>query len=94
MASITLVSRNFPPLNGGMERLVHQLYGGLVKNHEVSLLGPNGCEDFVAPGSDVKSTAVSPTPLFLLFPTGLRIAYVPIFQSSKKLPPGRTWHLL
>jgi phosphatidylinositol alpha-1,6-mannosyltransferase len=67
MARITLVSRNFPPLNGGMERLVHQLYGGLVKNHEVSLLGPNGCEDFVAPGSDVKSTSVSPTSLFLLF---------------------------
>jgi phosphatidylinositol alpha-1,6-mannosyltransferase len=49
-----------------MERLVHKLYGGLVKNHAVSLLGPKGCEDFVAAGSDVKSTAVSPTPIFLL----------------------------
>jgi phosphatidylinositol alpha-1,6-mannosyltransferase len=66
MARITLVSRNFPPLSGGMERLVHQLYGGLLKNHEVSLLGPNGCEDFVAPGSDVMSTSISPTPIFLL----------------------------
>ena len=66
MARVTLVSRNFPPLSGGMERLVHKLYGGLVKNHAVSLLGPKGCEDFVAAGSDVKSTAVSPTPIFLL----------------------------
>jgi phosphatidylinositol alpha-1,6-mannosyltransferase len=49
-----------------MERLVHQMYGGLIKNHEVSLLGPSGCEDFVAAGSDVKSTSVSPTPIFLL----------------------------
>jgi len=45
---------------------VQQLYGGLIKNHEVSLLGPGGCEDFVASGSDVKSTPVSPTPVFLL----------------------------
>ena len=45
---------------------MHKLYGGLVKNHAVSLLGPKGCEDFVAAGSDVKSTAVSPTPIFLL----------------------------
>jgi phosphatidylinositol alpha-1,6-mannosyltransferase len=66
MARITLVSRNFPPLSGGMERLVHQLYGGLCKNHEVSLLGPSGCENFVASGSDVKSTSISPTPIFLL----------------------------
>jgi phosphatidylinositol alpha-1,6-mannosyltransferase len=49
-----------------MERLVHQLYVGLVKNHAVSLLGPKGCEDFVAAESDVRSTAVSPTPIFLL----------------------------
>jgi phosphatidylinositol alpha-1,6-mannosyltransferase len=66
MARITLVSRNFPPLSGGMERLVHQLYGGLTENHEVSLLGPSGCEDFVVSGSRVKSTSVSPTPIFLL----------------------------
>lgn len=49
-----------------MERLVHQLYVGLIKKHEVSLLGPRGCEDFVAAGSDVRSTPVSPTLIFLL----------------------------
>ncbi len=66
MARITLVSRNFPPLSGGMERLVHQLYRGLTSNHEVSLLGPSGCEEFVASGDEVNSTAVSPTLVFLL----------------------------
>ncbi len=45
---------------------MHRLYGGLVENHEVSLLGPSGCENFVAPESNVKSSAVSPTPIFLL----------------------------
>jgi phosphatidylinositol alpha-1,6-mannosyltransferase len=49
-----------------MERLVYRLYGGLIENHEVSLLGPSGCEDFVASASDVKSTIISPTPIFLL----------------------------
>jgi phosphatidylinositol alpha-1,6-mannosyltransferase len=49
-----------------MERLVHQLYLGLCENHEVRLFGPKGCENFVAPGSDVWSTSVSPTPLFLI----------------------------
>jgi len=66
MATITLVSRNFPPLSGGMERLVHQLYLGLTKNHDVRLLGPAGCDECVAAGSEVRATAVSPTPIFLL----------------------------
>lgn len=66
MAKITLVSRNFPPLSGGMERLVHQLYLGLTKNHDVRLLGPAGCEAYAASGSEVRATRVSPTPVFLL----------------------------
>lgn len=66
MARISLISRNFPPLSGGMERLVHQLYLGLARNHDVRLFGPSGCEEFVKPGSKVWSSAVSPTPVFLL----------------------------
>ena len=30
-----------------MERLVHRLYQGLSKNHQVRLFGPSGCEEFV-----------------------------------------------
>jgi phosphatidylinositol alpha-1,6-mannosyltransferase len=66
MAKITLVSRNFPPLTGGMERLVFELYQVLVRNHEVTLLGPGGCREHVEPTAHVRSTAVSPTPVFLL----------------------------
>ncbi|MGI9222162.1 MAG: glycosyltransferase family 4 protein [Woeseiaceae bacterium] len=66
MARISLISRNFPPLSGGMERLVHELYRGLVKEHDVTLFGPAGCEDFVEPGHSVWSTTVAPTPLFLI----------------------------
>ena len=65
MARISLISRNFPPLSGGMERLVHRLYLGLSKNHQVRLFGPAGCEEFVDAGAEVWSTSVSPTPWFL-----------------------------
>jgi len=63
---ITLVSRNFPPLTGGMERLVFELYRVLTRNPEVTLLGPGGCKEHVEPTARVRSTAVSPAPMFLL----------------------------
>lgn len=66
MAKITVVSRNFPPLTGGMERLVYELYRTLIHTHEVALLGPGGCEEHVDSNTVVRSTTVSPTPLFLL----------------------------
>ena len=66
MAKISLVSRNFPPLTGGMERLVFELYKTLIRRHDVSLLGPNGCEEHIDSNSLVASTRVSPTSVFLL----------------------------
>ena len=53
-------------MTGGMERLVHELYRSLARNHEVSLLGPAGSEEYVEPTANVRSTAVSPTGVFLL----------------------------
>lgn len=87
MAKITLVSRNFPPLSGGMERLVHQLYRGLLENHEISLLGPDGCEEFVASANEVKSTAVSPTTIFLLL-TLLKGVYLRISKGTADIVMG------
>jgi len=66
MAKISLVSRNFPPLTGGMERLVFELYKTLIHRHEVSLLGPKGCDEHVDSSAGIASTRVSPTPVFLL----------------------------
>jgi phosphatidylinositol alpha-1,6-mannosyltransferase len=66
MSRITLVSRNFPPLTGGMERLVHQLYNSLRRNHELVLIGPAGCEAYAADGDTVSPSTISPTPVFLL----------------------------
>jgi phosphatidylinositol alpha-1,6-mannosyltransferase len=66
MAKISLVSRNFPPLTGGMERLVFELYKTLIQRHQLTVLGPNGCEEHLDSRSEVASTQVSPTPFFLL----------------------------
>ena len=47
--------------------MVYELYQTLIHNHEVALLGPGGCEEHVDSNTVVRSTPVSPTPLFLLF---------------------------
>lgn len=39
---ILMVTRNFPPLIGGMERLLHHAYLELAQEFEVALVGPRG----------------------------------------------------
>jgi phosphatidylinositol alpha-1,6-mannosyltransferase len=43
---IILVTRNFPPLRGGMERLNFHIHEALQKNYEVYLIGPEGAEQY------------------------------------------------
>jgi phosphatidylinositol alpha-1,6-mannosyltransferase len=62
---ILLVTRNYPPLLGGMERLIHHVYLELKNDFEISVLGPRGCEDFVDPNTETSSCRLTPTPLFL-----------------------------
>ena len=50
MKSILVVSRNFPPLTGGMERLVHRSTIALAEEHTLVLIGPRGAGRFVPPG--------------------------------------------
>lgn len=66
IARVTLITRNFPPLTGGMERLVHQVYLRIVDRHECLLIGPYGCKTYARTEGQVIETSVSPTPLFLL----------------------------
>jgi len=49
MTRVLFVTRNFPPLVGGMERLALEAVQALAAGSEVSLLGPKGCEPW-APG--------------------------------------------
>ena len=43
---ILLVTRNFPPLMGGMEKLIFNVFNQLKNHFNVKIVGPKGCEDF------------------------------------------------
>ena len=61
-----LVTRNFPPLVGGMEKLNQHLLAELGPEWRLALCGPTGCRAF-APGDvlAVRETAIRPLPWFL-----------------------------
>jgi phosphatidylinositol alpha-1,6-mannosyltransferase len=54
-----IVTRNFPPLTGGMERLNHQVLLALQKDFEIALCGPKGCAEYV---QDILCAEFSATP--------------------------------
>ncbi|MBT5032221.1 MAG: glycosyltransferase family 4 protein [Proteobacteria bacterium] len=66
MAKITLITRNFPPVRGGIERVVHQVYKRLSHQHHCDLVGPKGCKEYANTQYKVIETAASPAPFFLV----------------------------
>lgn len=63
---ILLVTRNFPPLTGGMERLMHYAYKELSREFHLSLVGPHGCEEFLSDGDFVLTCPTVPASSFIL----------------------------
>ncbi len=62
--SILVVTRNYPPLTGGMERLMQHSVETLAAQFDVTLIGPAGCSEF-APQA-VTTIECSPAPLSFL----------------------------
>lgn len=62
---VLLVTRNFPPLRGGMERVNQRLLAGLAARHEAALCGPTGCAAHVPAGTWVVSAPVGNLVAFL-----------------------------
>jgi phosphatidylinositol alpha-1,6-mannosyltransferase len=54
---ILLITRNFPPLTGGMERLMQNAAQGMAEYAEVTIIGPRGCRQYIAPGVKVYETS-------------------------------------
>ncbi|MDE3011641.1 MAG: glycosyltransferase family 4 protein [Pseudomonadota bacterium] len=73
---LLILTRNFPPLRGGMERLVHQLVLELSTRTTCTLIGPEGCEAAVPASIDATGLPLRPLGAFLLrvLMTGFRIA--------------------
>ncbi len=47
---VLFVSRNFPPTEGGMERLNYHSYLALRTIYDVALCGPSGAKGYLEPG--------------------------------------------
>ncbi|TAM59931.1 MAG: glycosyltransferase family 1 protein [Rhodanobacter sp.] len=60
-----LVTRNFPPLLGGMEKVNQRLLEALQPAWRTALCGPAGCAAYVEPQTEVKQSRVKPLPAFL-----------------------------
>jgi phosphatidylinositol alpha-1,6-mannosyltransferase len=69
---VLLVTRNLPPLVGGMERMMHQFTVGLLQYTELTVIGPKGCKQHLPPEVTVRETS-SQLGLFLLFSTWLAL---------------------
>jgi phosphatidyl-myo-inositol dimannoside synthase len=63
---LLFVSRNLPPLTGGMERLNFQVYEALRAASSIRVCGPAGVEAFLAAGDLGKAVAMRPLLRFLL----------------------------
>lgn len=63
---ILLVTRNLPPLVGGMERLNWHMVDELSKVAEVHVIAPRGSAESAPPGVDVLEVALRPLWVFLL----------------------------
>lgn len=63
---VLIVTRNLPPLVGGMERLNWHLAHELARNAEVRIVGPSGAASAAPDGILVKEVSLTPLPNFLL----------------------------
>ncbi len=63
---LLIITRNFPPLTGGMERLNYHIYLELKKEFEVCVAGPDGCQNYLATHTAFSLFPHKPVGLFLV----------------------------
>ncbi|WP_407276068.1 glycosyltransferase family 4 protein [Halothiobacillus sp. DCM-1] len=61
-----LITRNLPPLVGGMERLVWHLVDALAQDYRVHVIGPAGCAAHLPTGVTANEIPITPLWRFLL----------------------------
>ncbi len=57
--SVLLITRNFPPLTGGMERLMQHAAQGIAEWAELDIIGPRGCAAAAPAGCEVREVPAS-----------------------------------
>lgn len=63
---VLVTTRNYPPLTGGMERLIHHVQLSLSRFARVSLVGPSGCDEFAVDTERVIGVRIKPLWFFLV----------------------------
>lgn len=66
MKRILIITRNFPPLIGGMERLVFNIYKQLAEHHDCDVIGPSGNRASVQDNHRSYACRLQPLPIFIL----------------------------
>lgn len=62
-----VVTRNYPPLTGGMERLNYHAYQGFSTKYEVALCGPRGATEFLVDAvATVRESPLTPLAKYLV----------------------------
>jgi phosphatidylinositol alpha-1,6-mannosyltransferase len=70
---LLIITRNFPPLRGGMERLNWHLAVELAKRAEVRIVAPEGARELTPKGISIVETPLNPLRKFILWSFGLAI---------------------
>lgn len=60
-----VITRNLPPLVGGMERLIWNMIDQLAQDFRVHVIGPKGCTPHLPPGVSASEIPVRPMPVYL-----------------------------
>jgi len=66
MKRLLLITRNFPPLVGGMERLVFNIYKQLAEQHDCDVIGPPGSRASVQDNHHSYECKLQPVSIFIL----------------------------
>lgn len=64
--SVLLITRNLPPLRGGMERLIQHMAHALADRHDLDVIGPSGCGAYLPGQVRTHAVAYRPLPRFML----------------------------
>lgn len=75
-----LVTRNFPPLRGGMERLNERMLGQLHERGPAMLVGPRGSGAFAPAEIPVRELPPAPLPLTIAASIAVSVASAPGFR--------------
>jgi len=67
LKNVLIITRNLPPLIGGMERLIWHIVDALHEHFRVIVIGPDGCSSFLPNTLKVKEIPFNPLWKFLIF---------------------------